>query len=143
MEAFELKGKAAVVTGGASGIGAAVARRTPLVVTGPHVRTAGAIATYHAALEEPGVADASAEILREGQREARAVFGDRPLCVSLRPNLVSARTLASVTAGSEALYGALDRLERGLLRDEDLRRQLDLAPEEERLALAAPGFRAA
>ena len=106
-------------------------------------KTAPAVAAYHAALEEPGVADASAEILREGQREARAVFGERQLCVSLRPNFLSARTLASVTAGSETLYGALDRLERALLRDEDLRRQLDLDPEEERLALADPGFRAA
>src|SRR5439155_12713961 len=122
----------------------AVAGRKPLVVAGPHVtRGLSAIAAYHAALEEPGVADASAEILREGQREARAVFGERPLCVSLRPNLMSARTVASVTVGSETLYGALDRLEHELLRDEDLRRQLDLDPEEERLALADPGFRAA
>src|SRR5207237_2109086 len=110
----------------------AVAGRAPLVVTGPHVtRGISAIAAYHAALEEPGVAEASAEILREGQREARAVFGERPLCVSLRPNLMPARTLASVTVGSEALYGALDRLERALLRDEDLRRELALDPEAE------------
>ena len=102
-----------------------------------------AVAAYHAGLEEPGVADASAEILREGQREARAVFGERPLCVSLRPNLVSAATMRATTAASEAIYGACDRLERALLRDEDLRRQLDLDPIEERLALADPGFRAA
>ena len=107
------------------------------------MRTMPAVAAYHAGLEEPGVADASAEILREGQREARAVFGDRPLCVSLRPNLVSAATLRATTAASEAIYGACDRLERALLRDEDLRRQLDLDPIEERLALADPGFRAA
>jgi len=107
------------------------------------VRTMPAVAAYHAGLEEPGVADASAEILREGQREARAVFGERPLCVSLRPNLVSAATLRATTAASETIYGACDRLERALLRDEDLRRQLDLDPIEERLALADPGFRAA
>ena len=107
------------------------------------VSTDPAIAAYHAGLEEAGVSDASAEILREGQREARAVFGERPLCVSLRPNLVSAASLRANAAASEILYSALDRLERALLRDEDLRRLLDLDPVEERLAVADPGFRAA
>lgn len=113
-----------------------VARRA---VTG----ASGAIAAYHAALEQPGAADESAAVLAEGQREARAVFGDRPLCVSLRPNLVDARTLRATTAASETLYGALARLERALLLDEDLRRQLDLDPREERLAVADPGYRVA
>src|SRR5437867_7330307 len=98
------------------------------------------VAAYHAALERPGVADASAAVLTEGQREARAVFGDRPLCVSLRPNLVSRRALAAYTAASETLYGAFARLEKALLADEVLRRELDLDPEEERFALADPGF---
>ena len=89
------------------------------------------------------MADESAAVLAEGQREARAVFGDRPLCVSLRPNLVSAKQLAANTKASETIYGALARLERALLRDEDLRRELDLDPEEERLAVADPGYRAA
>ena len=104
---------------------------------------ASAVTVYHAALEEAGVADATAGVLAEGQREARAVFGDRALCVSLRPNLVTRRDLVAYTAASETLYTALGRLERALLRDDDLRRELDLDPEEERLALADPGFRAA
>ena len=107
------------------------------------MRGGGAIAAYHAALEQPGVAAESAAVLAEGQREARAVFGDRPLCVSLRPNLVDARTLRATSTASETLYGALARLERALLGDEDLRRQLDLDPREERLAVAGPGYRAA
>ena len=120
----------------AGGASLVVARRA---VTRP----SGPIAAYHATLEEPGIADESAAVLAEGQREARAVFGDRPLCVSLRPNLVDARTLRATTASSEVLYGALARLERALLLDEDLRRQLDLDPREERLAIADPGYRAA
>jgi uncharacterized circularly permuted ATP-grasp superfamily protein len=102
-----------------------------------------AIAAYHAALEQPGVAEASAAVLTEGQREARAVFGDRPLCISLRPNLVTKKQLASYAGASEILYGALGRLERALLAEDDLRRELDLEPEEEALALASPGYRAA
>lgn len=102
---------------------------------------AKAIASYHAVLEEPGVTDESAGVLVEGQREARAVFGERPLCVSLRPNLVDARQLAANARASELIHGALARLERALLRDEDLQRELDLDPEEARLALADPGYR--
>jgi uncharacterized circularly permuted ATP-grasp superfamily protein len=112
---------------------------TPEAVT----KGTAAIAAYHAALEQPGVAEASAAVLTEGQREARAVFGDRPLCISLRPNIVTKKDLAAYTGASEVLYGALGRLERALLSDDDLRRELDLDPEEERLALASPGFRAA
>lgn len=105
-------------------------------------RGASAIAAYHAGLEQPGVADETAAVLVAGQREARAVFGDRPLCVSLRPNLVDARQLAANARASELVYGALARLERALLADEDLQRELDLDPEEARLAVAHPGSRA-
>jgi uncharacterized circularly permuted ATP-grasp superfamily protein len=120
-----------------------VARRAALVVARSAVtRAQTAVAAYHAVLERPGMADASAAVLTEGQREARAVFGDRPLCVSLRPNIVTRRLLEAYTVASETLYGALDRLEKALLSDEVLRRELDLDPEEERLALADPGFRA-
>ncbi|MEK7863295.1 MAG: hypothetical protein AAB295_08530, partial [Chloroflexota bacterium] len=101
------------------------------------------IAMYHAALEDPALASASAMVLASGQRDARAVFGERPLCVSLRPNLVTRADLRATTQASEILYGALGRLEGALLADEDLRRELDLDPEEERLALADPGYRAA
>lgn len=105
-------------------------------------RAASAVVAYHAVLEKAGVAEESAAVLADGQREARAVFGDRPLCVSLRPNLVPRAELAAYTTASERLYAALGRLEKALLKNEDLRRELDLAPEEESLALADPGFRA-
>ncbi|TMC75015.1 MAG: circularly permuted type 2 ATP-grasp protein [Chloroflexi bacterium] len=82
-------------------------------------------------------------MLAEGQRERRLVFGNRPLCVSLRPNLISDWQYAAVNAASEAIYGALGRLERALLEDEALRRLLDLDPREEVLAVRDPGFRAA
>jgi uncharacterized circularly permuted ATP-grasp superfamily protein len=98
---------------------------------------------YHALLEDPAVAAESALLLTDGQRERRLVFGERPLCVSLRPNLISRWQYEAINAASETLYGALARLERALLKDDDLRRELDLDPEEERLALADPGFRAA
>lgn len=101
-----------------------------------------AITAYHGLLEDGDTATASAAALAAGQRERRLVFGARPLCVSLRPNLVDRRTVEAIAATTELLYAALQRLERALLSEEELRRDLDLDPEEERLALADPGFSA-
>ncbi len=100
------------------------------------------VAAYHSLLEDADVAGESAAGLAQGQAERRLVFGQRPLCVSLRPNLVPRGTWESVRRATERIHGALARLERALLEEEDLRRELDLDPEEERLALADPGFEA-
>ena len=86
------------------------------------------LAAYHALLEDASLASESAAMLATGQRERRLVFGERPLCVSLRPNLISAWQYDAVNKASEAIYAALGRLERALLRDDDLRRELDLDP---------------
>jgi uncharacterized circularly permuted ATP-grasp superfamily protein len=101
------------------------------------------VVAWNALLADPATAAACAETLTQGQREGGAMWGERPLCVSLRPNLITKRQHSANTTASEALYGALGRLERALLRDEELRRELDLSPEEDRLALADPGFTAA
>ncbi|MDQ6858243.1 MAG: circularly permuted type 2 ATP-grasp protein [Chloroflexota bacterium] len=97
---------------------------------------------YHALLEDGDLAAQSAVALSEGQRARRLVFGDRPLCVALRPNLISRWQYDAITKASETLYAAFDRLERALLGDDDLRLELDLDPQEAALAMADPGFRA-
>ena len=97
---------------------------------------------YHGLLEDGDLAASSAAALSEGQRARRLVFGDRPLCVALRPNLISRRQYDAITRASETLYAAFDRLEQALLADDDLRLLLDLDPQEAELALADPGFRA-
>src|SRR5207249_2156413 len=127
----------AAVEGGASVVAArAVTRRRSVAARDP-------VVAYHELLEDPGLAEASTSVLTEGQRKRRLVFGDRPLCVSLRPNLISDWQYAAVNEASQTIYAALGRLERELLDDEDLRRELDLDPQEEALALRDPGFRAA
>src|SRR5262245_53547618 len=98
-------------------------------------------AVYHGLLEDAGLAEASVEHLRAGQQRRGLRFGDRPLSVALRPNLLSRRRYRESVAAATAVRAALDRLERALLADAGLRAQLDLAPEEERLALADPGCR--
>ena len=97
---------------------------------------------YHALLEDGDLAAESAGALAEGQRSRRLVFGDRPLCVALRPNLITRGQYDAITTASETLYAALGKLERALLADADLRLELDLDPAEADLVLADPGFSA-
>ncbi len=101
-----------------------------------------AVAAYNRLVEDGALADESVAALREGQYLRRLLFGERPLSISLRPRLISHARYAAAVAASEATYRALRSLERALLRDPELRRELDLDPEEERLALADPGCRA-
>ena len=99
------------------------------------------VAAYHLLLEDEQLAAASAEVLREGQRERRLMFGERPLCVAIRPQLLTRGRYEQAVAAAEGVASALAALERAVLEDEELRRELGLEPEEERLALAEPGFK--
>ncbi len=99
------------------------------------------VAAYHALLEDESVAAASAEQLAQGQRERRLMFGERPLCVCLRPQLMTRRRYDRAVSAAVGVHSALATLEKAVLEDEDLRRELGLEPEEERLAMANPGFR--
>lgn len=112
-----------------------MAQGSPVVAPHPLIE-------YHGLLEDGDLAAQSAAALSDGQRARRLVFGDRPLCVALRPNLISRWQYDAITAASETLYAAFDRLEQALLADDDLRLELDLDPREADLALADPGFRA-
>ena len=98
------------------------------------------VAAYHALLDDEHLVAASAEALAEGQRERRLMFGERPLCVAVRPQLMTRRRYEQAVAAAEGVHGALAALEKAVLKDADLRLELGLEPEEERLALADPGF---
>ena len=98
------------------------------------------VAAYHALLNDEHLVAASAEALAEGQRERRLMFGERPLCVAVRPQLMTRRRYEQAVAAAEGVHGALAALEKAVLKDADLRLELGLEPEEERLALADPGF---
>lgn len=105
----------------------------------PAERADDPAAVYNALLEDDALAAASVERLRNGQRLRRLSFGDRPLSISLRPNLLTPERYAEAVGASRAIHGALIALEHALLADDELRAELDLEPEEERLALADPG----
>jgi uncharacterized circularly permuted ATP-grasp superfamily protein len=99
------------------------------------------VAAFHALLEDARLAEDSAEALAAGQRRRRLMFGERPLCVAIRPQLLTRKRFDQAVAAAEGVAGALATLERALLRDDDLRRELGLEGEEEKLAMADPGFR--
>lgn len=98
-----------------------------------------AVDAYHDLLADAELAEASADHLARAQHAANLYFGDHPLSISLRPKLVSRHDWERAVAAAEAIAGALDALETALLADAELRRELDLDPLEERLALASPG----
>jgi uncharacterized circularly permuted ATP-grasp superfamily protein len=104
-------------------------------------RVADPVAYYHSLLDDESLATASLEALQDGQRSRRLTFGERPLSVALRPQILTRRHYERAIAASRAIYGALQALEKALLHDAALRAELDLSPEEERLALADPGCR--
>jgi uncharacterized circularly permuted ATP-grasp superfamily protein len=111
-----------------------VGGRHPEGVTDP-------VAAYHALLEDEGLTAASADALASGQRERRLMFGERPLCVAIRPQILTRRRYDQAVAAAQGVYSALGVLEKALLADAELRAELALEPEEERLAMADPGFR--
>ena len=104
-------------------------------------RLTEAVAYYHSLLDNEALAQASVEALQKGQRAKRLTFGDRPLSVSLRPQLLSRRRYEHAIAAAQSIYKALQALEKALLRDPELRAELDLDPAEQRLALADRGCR--
>jgi uncharacterized circularly permuted ATP-grasp superfamily protein len=101
-----------------------------------------AVEAYHDLLGDDDLAAASVEQLQRGQHAANLYFGEHPLSISLRPRLISTPDWVRAVSAAEAVAGALGTLESALLADAELRRQLDLDPLEERLALAPPLCRA-
>ena len=99
------------------------------------------VAVYNGLLEDRALAESSVERFRAGQLARRLTFGDRPVSIAIRPNLLSRERFAAAVWAARSIHGALLRLERALLSEQQLRRELDLGAEEERLALVNPGFR--
>lgn len=99
------------------------------------------VAAYHALLEDGDLAERSAAVLAAGQRERKLAFGERPLCVAIRPQILTRKRYEQAVGAAQGVCSALATLEKELLRDDALRAELALDPEEERLAMADPGFR--
>lgn len=98
------------------------------------------IAVYHALLDKGQLASSTAETLASAQKAKRLMFGTRPLSVALRPQFLTRHRFDQAVRAAEGVLSALAVQERAVLKDADLRAELCLEPDEERLALADPGF---
>lgn len=99
-----------------------------------------AISHYHDLLRQPGLAADSWELLTAQMQEHNLLFGSRPLCTVLRPLFYSPQEWRILTDRTEFVLRIFDRLARRMLEDAELRAQLHLAPDEERLVLLEHGY---
>src|SRR5438552_1297821 len=99
------------------------------------------VVAFYALLQDERLAADSAQALADCQREKQLMFGERPLCVALRPQLLTRRRFEQAVSAAEGVASALSALEKAVLDDAVLRAELALESEEERLAMADPGFR--
>jgi uncharacterized circularly permuted ATP-grasp superfamily protein len=100
-----------------------------------------AVHHYHSLLNGSLADDAKAR-LYEGSERYQLSFGDRPICSVLRPLFVTARQYEYIQRESTLVLAALQKLNRALLDDAQLRAELDLTPAEEEIIQIAPGYRA-
>lgn len=97
------------------------------------------VRAWHDLLGDAALQAESAGRLHELQPERSLTFGERRICRTLRPNLLTAERYERAIQAARGVHSALITLERTLLGDSELRRELELEPEEERLALAETG----
>ncbi len=107
----------------------------------PSVGLEAAITHYHGLLEEnAGLARASAEMLAERQPRERLMYGDRPLCKSLRPQFITRAQYEEVCSVCRVLARAMFRLGRHMIEEPVLLDAIDLTGDERRLVAIDPGF---
>src|SRR5690242_20072490 len=82
----------------------------------------------------------SATMLTERSQSDKLTFGGVPFLRTLRPHFMTPRQYAYLQQTCNTLAGAMTRLRKAALADPRLLDQLDLTPEERRLALVDPGF---
>ncbi|HEX8649340.1 MAG TPA: hypothetical protein VF708_00750 [Pyrinomonadaceae bacterium] len=100
-----------------------------------------AIAEYHEMLsaDESLTAELFAR-LNERLRVNRLVYGERGLCVALRPHLLTRAQYDRLTYASQVVAGAFDKVATAMLADPALMDRVGLREDERRLALVDPGF---
>ncbi len=99
-----------------------------------------AIETYHALLDDDLAAE-SQELLAEQLRRRGLFFGERPLCVVLRPRFLTPAHYAFLRQAMRAILRVFDKAFQAALAAPSIRAQFHLADWEEQLIQVEPGFR--
>jgi hypothetical protein len=100
-----------------------------------------AVSRYNKLLESPSGDERSwIESLQESMEEQGLSAGGRLVCPFLRPHFISRRQYDTLVKTSEALIGAIDRMEQMVLGNPSLLARLELLPAEKMLASIDPGY---
>jgi len=100
-----------------------------------------AIARYHKLLEADYLTDLSwASELQAKMKEQHLTIGGRPISPVLRPHFVSNRQYANLVKAAEALYSAIDRIEKLALTNPAYMARMRMLPAEKMLASLNPGY---
>jgi len=94
---------------------------------------------YNELLEDRHL-DSTVEILDSATDRHKLVFGARPVCTVLRPYLIDEAQYSEVRRISTLVMRGIMTLGDRLFKDPSLRRELDLTPDEEELALIPSGY---
>src|SRR5664279_3301242 len=100
-----------------------------------------AIARYHKLLESDAHRElAWAVALEEKMSAQRLTIAGRPISPVLRPHFVSQRQYANLVKAAEALYSAIDRVEKIALSTPAFMSRMAMLPAEKMLASVNPGY---
>lgn len=91
--------------------------------------------------DERELIESLSNCLEREMRARNAVFGDRILCPFLRPNFISATEYDRITKVVGHLMQAVAKIYEVVREVDGVRAQLDLSPQEEKLASIDPGYR--
>lgn len=100
-----------------------------------------AIATYLDLLTE-GLARESQAVMDQYHRQHRLYFGERLMCMVLRPRFLSPQQYHFLQRRVRILLGAFNKIQSAALADTAFRKQFGLSAAEDELAMIDPGFHA-
>jgi uncharacterized circularly permuted ATP-grasp superfamily protein len=100
-----------------------------------------AIARYHKLLESETYKDlAWADALEDKMRAQQLTIAGRPISPVLRPHFITQRQYAGLVKAAEALYSAIDRIEKLALSTPAFMSRMEMLPAEKMLASVNPGY---
>src|SRR5438477_8505458 len=99
-----------------------------------------AISYYNELLSDHDLAVSSRQVLDEGLDRGKLIFGGRRLSPYLRPHFVTEDDWLRVTAVSETVFRALQKVKDAAVEDDALLNELGLTPVERDLVKIDPGY---
>jgi len=100
-----------------------------------------AVAYYHELLNDDRLSADSFRLLHDGLEHNKLIFGGRPLSPYLRPHFITSADWARVSAASETIWGALQKVKDAAVNDDVLLDELGITEVEKALVKIDPGYK--